>query len=192
MNFDFSQIGPFSIAILVVFVVYRRFRRNFGQQLLRPKRMRLRSILLIVAGCSLAPLALRSVGFLSAVLIGLALGIALALWGAARTRFVRASGQLYYVPHLYTGIAVSLLFLGRLVYRLLQMYGGAQAVHAMTGGDAGRSFASAGMVRSPLTLGLFFVLVGYYVCYYSVVLWKSTRVVAEDQSPGAPPAAQSG
>jgi hypothetical protein len=36
------------------------------------------------------------------------------------------------------------------------------------------------MVRSPLTVGLFFVLMGYYVCYYSVVLWKSKRVTAEE------------
>lgn len=188
MNFDFSRIGPFLIAILVVFLVYRRFRRNFGQQLLRPGRMRARSILLIVVGCCLAPVAMRSVGFLSAVLLGLALGIGLAVWGAARTRFVRASGQLYYVPHLYTGIAVSSLFLGRLVYRLMRLYG---ARHALAAAGADRTFASAGMLRSPLTVGLFFVLVGYYVCYYSVVLWKSTRVVAEDQSPGAPLGTQS-
>ncbi|HEX3912638.1 MAG TPA: hypothetical protein VHW71_03955 [Steroidobacteraceae bacterium] len=191
MNLDFSQIGPLSIAILVVFVVYRRFRRNFGQQPLRPVRMRVRGVLLIVAACFLAPVALRSVSFLSAVLCGLAIGIALALWGAARTRFVRISGQLYYVPHLYTGIAVSLLFLGRLVYRLMQMYGNPQASHAMAAAASDRSFASAGMLRSPLTVGLFFVLAGYYVCYYGAVLWKSTRVAPEDQSSGAPLGSQS-
>jgi hypothetical protein len=32
MNPDFSQIGPFLLAALVVFGVYRRFRRNFGRQ----------------------------------------------------------------------------------------------------------------------------------------------------------------
>jgi hypothetical protein len=38
------------------------------------------------------------------------------------------------------------------------------------------------MLQSPLTLGLFFVLVGYYVYYYSVVLWKSKRVTADEVS----------
>ena len=42
------------------------------------------------------------------------------------------------------------------------------------------------MLQSPLTLGLYFVLMGYYVCYYSVVLWKSKRVVAEEVSLSAP------
>jgi len=40
LKVDFSQIGPFLIAALAVFVIYRRFRRSFGQQLLRPVSMR--------------------------------------------------------------------------------------------------------------------------------------------------------
>jgi len=105
----------------------------------------------------------------------------LAMWGAARTRFLRVSGQLYFVPHTYTGIAVSLLFVGRLVYRLIQVYGNVHA-HAAAADPASQSFAAAGMLQSPLTLGLYFVLMGYYVCYYSMVLWKSKRVVAEEVS----------
>jgi len=42
------------------------------------------------------------------------------------------------------------------------------------------------MLRSPLTLGWFYILVGYYVCYYSIVLWKAKRVTAEKISPGDP------
>jgi hypothetical protein len=94
-----------------------------------------------------------------------AVGVALALWGAAHTRFVRNADRLYYVPHTYTGMAVSLLFIGRLGYRLVQVYG-----------SADQSFTAPSLVRSPLTIGLYFVLMGYYVCYYSVVLWKSKHV----------------
>jgi hypothetical protein len=32
MKTDFSQIWPFLIAALAVLMIYRRFRRNFGQQ----------------------------------------------------------------------------------------------------------------------------------------------------------------
>jgi hypothetical protein len=187
MNFDFSQIGPFSIAILLVFLIYRRFRRNFGQQPLRPVRMGVRIALLLVIACLLLPSALRSAAFLSAMLGGLAAGIALAVWGAARTRFLRVANQLYYVPHTYTGIAVSFLFLGRLIYRLIQAYGNMHAAHATGLPDApNQAFAPASMLQSPLTLGLFFVLMGYYVCYYSVVLWKSKRVVADEVGFSAP------
>jgi hypothetical protein len=185
MNFDFSQIVPLSIALLAVFLIYRRFRRSFGQQLLRPVRMHARIVLLLVVGGLLMPIAFSSVQFLGALLAGVAAGVALAAWGAARTRFVRVADQLYYVPHTYTGIAVSFLFLGRLAYRLVQAYGGTHANPALAAA-ASHSRFGGDMVRSPLTLGLFFVLMGYYVCYYGAVLWKSKRVNAEEAGPGAP------
>jgi hypothetical protein len=180
MGTDFSKIGPFLIAALAVFIIYRRLRRSFGQQPLRPVRMQVRIVVLLIIGCFLLPVALRSTAFLSALLAGVAAGVALALWGAARTRFLKIDHQLYYVPHTYTGIAVSLLFLGRFVYRFVQVYGEAHATPAIGVDPAGSAFASASMLRSPLTVGLFFVLMGYYVCYYSVVLWKSKRVIAEE------------
>jgi hypothetical protein len=180
MGADFSQIGPFLIAALAVFVIYRRFRGSFGQQPLRRARMQARMAMLLIIGCLLLPVAFRSTAFLFAVLAGVAAGVALALWGAARTRFLKIDQQLYYVPHTYTGIAVSLLFLGRFVYRFVQTYTSTTAVHATGLDPANPAWASAGMLRSPLTVGLFFVVVGYYVCYYSVVLWKSKRVVAEE------------
>jgi hypothetical protein len=108
----------------------------------------------------------------------------LAVWGAAKTRFRRISGQLYYVPHTYTGIAVSLLFLGRLVYRLIQVSGTMHGAHGAE--TANQAFAPAGMLQSPLTLGLYFVLMGYYVCYYSLVLRNSKRAIPEELSVGAP------
>ena len=187
MEADFSKIGPFLIAALAVFIIYRRLRRSFGQQQLRRVRMLARIVLLLIIGCLLLPVAWRSTEFLSAVLAGIAAGVALALWGAARTRFLKIDDKLYYVPHTYTGIAVSLLFLGRFVYRFVEVYGEAHATQAAGVDPAGPAFASASMLRSPLTVGLFFVLMGYYVCYYSVVLWKSKRVNADEVSSGPTP-----
>ena len=186
MNFDFSKIVPFLIAILVLFVIYRRFRRSFGQQPLRPVRMHVRIVLLLLVGCLLLTAVFRSPAFISAVLAGIVAGVALAMWGAARTRFLRVSGQLFYVPHTYTGIAVSFLFLGRLVYRLIQATGNMHAVRAAGPDAATQTFVPASMLQSPLTLGLYFVLMGYYVCYYSMVLWKSKRVVPEEVSTPLP------
>jgi hypothetical protein len=185
MQSDFSQIGPFLIAALVVFAVYRRLRRSFGRQLLRPRRMTVRIVLLTVIGCALMPAAFRSTQFLAAELAGVALGIALGLWGAERTRFLMSGDRLHYVPHTYTGIAVSLLFLGRLAFRLVQVYSGSHPSHvayanAVPGADPARAFAAGSMIRSPLTVGLLFVLIGYYVCYYGLVLWKSKHLKAED------------
>jgi hypothetical protein len=177
---DFSQIGPPLFAVLVVFLVYRRLRRNFGRQPLRPVRMRVRIALLAIIGCALLPMALRSAQYLSAELGGLLAGIGLALWGAHRTRFQMVEGRLHYLPHTYTGIAVSLLFLGRLVYRLVQFYSIAHTGHDGVADNPAQAFAPGSMVRSPLTVAILYVLIGYYVCYYSLVLYKSKHLKPED------------
>jgi hypothetical protein len=190
MQPDFSQFGPFLLAALVVFAVYRRLRRSFGRQLLRPGRMTIRIVLLTVLGCALLPAAWRSTQFLTAVLVGAAFGVGLGLWGAKRTRFMKDGERLYYIPHTYTGIAVSLLFLGRLVFRLVQVYTGVHAPHAANTLDASQPFGSPSMIQSPLTVGIFFVLVGYYVWYYSWVLWKSKRLDSADIEAAPAPATQ--
>ena len=173
----FSRIWPWFFALLVVFLLYRRFRRHFGRQLLSPARMTVRVVLLIVLAAVLAPMGLRGGDYALAEMSGLAVGIALALWGASRTRYVREGERLFYIPHTYTGIAVSALVLARIVYRLAALYstGGVPMP-----GDPGGPGAQGAMVKTPLTLGLFFVLIGYYVCYYSRVISKSKRITPAD------------
>jgi hypothetical protein len=169
MKMDFSQIGPILVVAAVVLLIYRRFRRSFGRQPLQPVRMRARIAIFFIIGCLMLPVSTRSMASLSAMLAGVAAGVALALWGAARTRYLKIADQLHYVPHTYTGIAISALFLGRLVFRLTQVYGNA----------TDRAPATTPMAQSPLTIGLFFALIGYYACYYTVVLWRSKQDVAK-------------
>jgi hypothetical protein len=188
MPADFSQIGPFLVAALVVFAIYRRLRRSFGRQPMRPRRMTVRIALLLLLGSTLVPVALRSPQFLWAEVVGAALGVALGVWGAERTRFETYGGRLHYIPHTYTGIAVSLLFLGRLAYRLVQVYLSAHAPHvAPASTDPSQVFAPDSMVKSPLTVGIFFVLVGYYLYYYGWLLWKSKRLSPADMEAAATP-----
>jgi len=186
MNFDYSKIGPLLFAVLFVFLIYRRFRRNFGQQPLRPIRMQIRIGVLILVGGLLLPTAFRSAAFLSAMLAGVTVGVALAVWGGSRTRYLRISDQLYYVPHTYTGVAVSLLFLGRLIYRVVQIYSNAHVARSVAAEASKQAFVPSSMLSSPLTLSLFFVLMGYYVCYYSIVLLKSKRTIPEEIGTEAP------
>jgi cytochrome b561 len=172
---DYLRFLPWVFAILVPLALYRRFRRTFGRQPLRPKRMMVRiAIFLLLA----ALLTRSSRDFALGEIGGVLIGAVLALWGASRTRFATENGQRYYVPHTYTGIAVSLLFVARLIYRLAQSSGA-----LATAGSAGNTAPAAGplaAMQSPLTAGIFFVLIGYYVCYYSWVLWKSRHITAAD------------
>ncbi len=176
MQPDYTRIWPYAIAILAVWAVYRRLRRNFGRQPLRPVRMKIRIGILVFLGCSLLPTALISGQFLAAEITGLAAGVALGIYAMQRTRFQTLNGQPHYLPHTYTGVAVSLLLVGRLAYRLVHVY----FVEQAGGEQAMQAFNSPAMARSPLTLGLLFVVVGYYSSYYSGVLWKSKRISPED------------
>jgi hypothetical protein len=189
MTPDYSRIWPWIFAVLIPLVIYRRLRRSFGRQPLRPTRMTVRMIILAIVGASLAPAALRSTGFLAGEAAGAVLGAAFALWGAKRTRFLVQNAQLYYVPHTYAGIAVSLLVVGRIAYRFVQVYSAGGLTRADSGpGDSFAGAAPASMVQSPLTLGIVFVLIGYYLCYYGWLLWKSKHIAPEDlEATAAPP-----
>jgi hypothetical protein len=191
MTPDYSRIWPWIFAVLIPLMIYRRLRRSFGRQPLRPKRMTFRMIILAVLGASLAPAALRSAGFLAGEAAGAALGAAFAIWGAKRTRFLTQNAQLYYVPHTYAGIAVSLLVVGRIAYRFVQIYSAGGFVSAGAGpGGSPPAAAPAAIVQSPLTVGILFVLIGYYLCYYGWLLWKAKRIAPEDlETAAAQPAA---
>jgi hypothetical protein len=189
MQFDYSRIWPYVIAVLAVLLIYRRFRRSFGRQRILPVRMRLRIGILIVLGCSLLPMAMKSGQFLMIEFTGLAAGVALGVWGAERTRYQSYDGQLHYVPHTYTGVAVSLLFVGRMVYRIVELYSMERSSGSSGADLASQGFASPTMMRSPLTVGLLFAVIGYYVCYYGMVLWKSNRISPEELEVVSNPAA---
>ena len=168
---DYSRILPWVFALLIPLALYRRFRRTFGRQPLVPARMmvRIAIFLLLAVALTLSPRR-----FLLQELGGVIVGAALALWGASRTRFETENGRRYYIPHTYTGIAVTLLFVGRLIYRFTQ------SSALGTAGDTATTGGPKAAMQSPLTIGIFFVLIGYYVCYYSWVLWKSRHVTTAE------------
>jgi len=84
----------------------------------------------------------------------------------------------FYTPHTYIGIFISVLFLGRVAYRFLVLYPGMHAA-AQNNADTFAAFQ-----KSPLTLAIFGVLVGYYIAYYVGVLIESGKLTL-------PPATQS-
>jgi len=176
--------GSALTAAFVLFIIHRRFRRNFGRQPLRPKRMLVRMTIFAIIGVLLAPAALRSIDGALAIGVGLALGLGLGVWAGKRTRFERHQDHLHYIPHTYTGLVVSALFLGRLIYRFLIAHDGYSPMDAAARGSGA---VLGSLYQNPVTLSIFFVLIGYYLYYYSYVLWESNHLKAADLE--APPAA---
>jgi hypothetical protein len=169
---DYSRFLPWVFALLIPLALYRRFKRTFGRQLLVPARLMVRIGIFVLLA---AALTLGARHYALAELGGVAVGVALALWGASRTRFEIENGRRYYIPHTYAGLAVTSLFVGRLIYRLAQSSGDLAAA-----GDIAPSAGPKAAMQSPLTIAILFVLIGYYVCYYSWVLRKSRHITPAD------------
>lgn len=169
---DPRLVTPYLLAAVIVWGLYRRMRRSFGRQRVSDGRMWIRvgvlSALAVLIGAGIA----RDGDVLGALVGGIACGALLGYLGLRYTKFeVTAAGR-FYTPHAYIGLAVTALFVGRLLYRFLALYNG-----ALPSAAAGQSLAAI-YRHSPFTLAVFGVLVGYYVLYYVGVLQRTRTTAA--------------
>ena len=151
---------------LVAWRMYARFRRLVGRQ--RASRIRPWITLTVFPAiiALLAYVARPDVAALAALAAALGVGALLGRYGLGKTQFEATPSGLFYTPHAPLGIALSLLFAGRIVYRLFELSGLAAATAHV--GDLG---------PSPLTLALFGLLAGYYVAYAAGLLrWRRSVV----------------
>jgi hypothetical protein len=155
------------MAAVVSLAVYRRIRRSIGRQVIHEGRLWVRIALFGVIGALILLGSLRNPTAIGALLGGLVCGCVLGLVGLRHTRFEFTPQGRFYTPHTYLGIAVILLFVGRLAYRFISMASyGAQNL-----GSSPDPFAN--LQRSPLTLAIFGVLISYYLVYSFGVLQKA-------------------
>jgi cytochrome b561 len=164
------------LAPLILWRVYSRVRRMIGRQKMSTWRARITLTMFPLLILLLALSAIMHPGLLAALVIAVAAGVALSVYGLRKTTFEVVPGALYYTPHAHLGIALSLLFLGRIVYRFFELA-------TMRAGDA------AEFARSPLTLAIFGLLAGYYVGYaFGLLRWRRgvLQAKAEREAASAP------
>jgi hypothetical protein len=164
---DPHLITPILFAALVAWGIYRRMRRTFGRQKIDARRIPVRIAVLALVGTLAGITIVHDARTLEGLIAGIVCGAALAHLGLRHTKFEVTSEGSFYTPHTYIGVAVSALFLGRLVYRFFLLF---YVQHAAVAGD--RNMAAA-YQNSPLTAGIFGALISYYVLYYVGVLAKS-------------------
>lgn len=151
---------------LVCWAVYRRVRRNFGRQRIYEGRLWVRIGILGVVSALVVWAGVRNPTAIGAFLGGLACGTVLGVVGLRHTRFEFTPEGRFYIPHTYLGLAVTLLFVGRLIYRYISMHYAAQSL-----GPNPDPFAT--LQRSPLTLAMFGLLASYYLVFALGVLQKT-------------------
>ena len=154
---------------LIAWRMYARIRRMVGRQRLSKVRP---WVTLVVFPLVLALLGLLAWGhpaqfaWLGA---GVTLGALLGVAGLKLTRFEATAEGLFYTPNAHLGIALSLLLVARIVYRLGQAF-----LLDMTDPRAADDF-----VRSPFTLVIFGLLAGYYIAYaVGLLRWRFAQRTA--------------
>jgi hypothetical protein len=150
--------------------VYARFRRAVGRHRLSKVRPWITLAIFSLLVVFLAYAARTHVDRLEWLAGGLASGTLLALYGLRLTQFEPAAEDLFYTPNAYLGIAMSLLFLGRILFRLVEVF----AI------KPGAFHGPQDFARSPFTLAVFGLIAGYYMSYsIGLVLWRSRVLQAQ-------------
>lgn len=177
MSPDKSALILLVLLPLIAWRVYKRFRRMVGRQRLSRVRPWVTLILFPTLAVLLAFASFTHVERLALLVTGLAVGGALAIYGLRKTEFEPTPQALFYTPNAHLGIALSLLFVGRIIYRFIEIYViNPSATHT-----------TADFARSPLTLAVFGLLAGYYVGYaIGLVRWRASVFRAKALRENAP------
>jgi hypothetical protein len=162
-NTHIPLLASASIIALVAWRIYTRVRRLVGRQQLSRFRPWVSVILFPLL---ILFLLLGSVAYAAgalAELAGVAIGIALGIYGIRSTSFENTQAGLYYTPNAHIGIALSLLIVGRVAYRVVQLYLS----------TASFTEQPVNLARSPLTLLIIGTVAGYYATYaFGLLRWR--------------------
>jgi hypothetical protein len=168
---------------LLVWRMVVRVKRMVGRQRagrIRPWIQLVVFPLVIALFCFLAREHLERLWWLAG---GVAAGLGLAVYGLKKTVFEPTPTGLFYTPNAHLGIALSVLLVGRVLWRMGEMF-----LLDGAGGQQPDDFA-----RSPLTLVIFGLLAGYYIGYaaglirwrFSVMRAKKLRDAVQQETPPA-------
>ena len=163
---DTQLLTPLIVSLLIGFSIYRRARRSIGRQPVKAARLWIRVGILGTIGGILLAASIANVTLLESMAAGLAGGVLLAVVGLRHTKFESTVEGQFYTPHTYIGLLVIALFVARIAYRIMSIY------------VAPRAFAPQGnplaqYQRTPLTLAVFGLLIGYYVVFNLGILRMS-------------------
>jgi hypothetical protein len=141
--------------------VYARFRRLVGRQRLSRLRPWIQVTIFPVLAGLLSWLVYPNVDKIGWLAVGMAAGAGVSVLGLKLTRFERTPQGLFYTPNAWLGMSIVVLFLGRLIYRVVEIWY-LYAPNTVTG-----------FVVSSLTLAVFGLLAGYYMGYaVGLLRWR--------------------
>lgn len=149
---------------LMVWRIYSRLKRLMTRTQLHLWRAYAAAVVLPLALGGMAANALGTPLVLGALALGAAAGVGLGLWSMKLSRLENTAEGFFYTPNLHIGLVVSMLFIGRLLYRGFELY------LQMHSGDPVPPNTSQ---LTPLTALLLAIVLGYYASYaVQLIRWR--------------------
>jgi hypothetical protein len=167
-----NAISLVILVIAVLYMIYRRGRALLTRQKIKPTSMLVRIGIFLVLGVVVLIFALGDSLTLGGAILGLILGVGIAWIGLRLTLIETLPDGTYYTANKYIGLAVFAVFLLRFVYKIAESITTVSALQAQPGGLRGAANPLSQIGGDPLTTGAYFLLIGYYVCYYAVLLLR--------------------
>jgi hypothetical protein len=128
---------------------------------LHPRRAIRSIVILSLVSALIAGTSLQNTNLLLGFGVGLLLGALLGFVGLRLTRFETTDEGHFYIPNTHIGVALSVLFVGRIAYKYIPPRNAATAQYP------------ALPFQSPLTLLILGLTVGYYLVYQTGILIHS-------------------
>jgi hypothetical protein len=153
-----SPAVPILIGGLFAWSIYRRVRRNIGRQPLHPRRAIKSIVILSLISAVIIYTSMQNTNLLLGFGGGILLGALLGFVGLKLTRFEITDEGHFYTPNTHIGVALSVLFVGRIAYKYVPS------------GNAATAQNPAMPFHSPLTLFILGLTVGYYIVYQTGIL----------------------
>jgi hypothetical protein len=160
---------------LLAWRLYSRFKRMVGRQRFSRVRPWITLVVFPLLIVALGAATLSHPEGFWVLAAGLIAGALLGVFGITRTKFESTSEGLFYTPNVHLGIALSLLLVVRLAFRLVQ---------ALSADPQLVQHGTNDFAQSPFTLGVVGLLAGYYLAYaIGLLRWRFREVAPIRRSP---------
>ncbi|WP_067621727.1 hypothetical protein [Alicyclobacillus acidiphilus] len=170
------------IIALVLFGMYRRVRRTVGFQYLVRGRLTTRVVIFSILAVVILAAGISNPLSYASDALGLVIGGVIAYVSARTTRFEMRNGRWGYMQHMWIGIGLIVLFIGRLAFRFIELSQQVGELQQQRG--SGQNGVSAQSFSDPWTAGIFMLLVAYYIGYFTFLLRKAKALETQQPSVG--------
>jgi hypothetical protein len=145
--------------LYVAWRIYRRCRQHVGRQEWKTRTIILRIMVYCLLSGGFAIMTLGGSGLFTAWSAGLLTGLSVACYGLYLTRFEFVPEGRFFTPNPWLNLTMSMIFIGRLVYRVAKM-----------DGVSLKNWTYTGILQTPLTMYVFELVASYFAVYYMGVL----------------------